>query len=342
MITKPHLKATLLFLLKLGGTGFFLYWALSQIEDQQVLLDHFKRALKSPYWVIVGLTFGGLSIIARSLRWYVLLKAQSLNVSLPYIVRLTLIAALLNIASVGGAAGNAARMISVMRRNPGKKLIISLTVMMDHLIGFVSTGMIFLFFAWGAGVAQNTESHALKNTLIAATVFEIGGIFLILMLFVLCSDRVLGRFRKKYPKIAKREHLATFTQCLNLYRSHWKGTVASLGSSVVLSLVYFMAFFAALRLLHEQIAVSKILTVMPIVDIASSLPISISGLGVREKTFEYFIGEMTNISPGAAVSASLIGFLFHVFWGLVGGAVLIFKRSDFSSPAEISPPSRVK
>jgi uncharacterized protein (TIRG00374 family) len=342
MIVKAHLKVTVIFLLKLLGTGFFLYWALSQIEDQQALLDHFKNALKYPYWVSMGLAFGGLSIIAGALRWYILLKAQSLNVTFPYIVRLTLIAAMFNIASVGGAAGNAARMVSVMRRNPGKKLIISLTVMMDHLIGFVSTGMIFLFFAWGGGVVQNTESPALKNTLIAATVFEIGGIFLILMLFVLCSESVLGRFRKKYTKIAEREHLATFTQCLNLYRSHWKGTMISLGSSVILSLVYFMAFFAALRVVCVQIEVSKMLTVMPIVDVASSLPISISGLGVREKTFAYFISEMTNISPSAAVSASLIGFLFHVFWGLVGGAVLVFRRSNFSSPAEISPPSRVK
>ena len=74
---------------------------------------------------------------------------------------------------------------------------------------------------------------------------------------------------------------------------------------MVLSLAYFMAFFAALRVVHEKIEIGTMLTVMPMVDVASSLPISISGLGVREKTFEFFISEMSSISPGAAVQARL-------------------------------------
>lgn len=334
MIAKSHLKIAALFLLKLLGTGIFLYWALSQIDDKHLLLEHFSDALRSPFWVGVGIGFGALAILTGALRWYFLLKAQSLDVTYPYIVRLTLIAALFNIVSIGGAAGNAARMISVMRRNPGNKLIISLTVMMDHLVGFVSTGMIFLCFAWGTGVAQRTESQALKNTLWAATVFEIGGIFLIVLLFVICSESVLGRFRNKHPKIARREHLKSFTRCLNLYRSHWKMTLASLSASIVLSATYFMAFFAALRTVHEKVDVGTVLTVMPIVDVASSMPISISGLGVREKTFEYLMSEMTNIGAEAAVSASLIGFLFHVFWGLIGGVVLIFKRPSIKPDLE--------
>ncbi|MBT8044628.1 MAG: flippase-like domain-containing protein [Verrucomicrobiae bacterium] len=331
MITKSHLKLAALFMLKLLGTGFFLWWAFSQVDDQQALLDNFKNAIKSPGWVTVGLAFGAVAILTGAMRWYVLLKAQSLDVNFPYIVRLTLIAALFNIVSVGGAGGNAARMISVMRRNPGKKLIVTLTVMMDHLIGFVSTGLIFLGFAWCTGVAQHTENAALKNMLVAATIFEVVGIFLVILLFVICSESFLGRFRKKHPWLARREHLTTYTRCLNLYRSYWKNTVASLLASIVLSASYFMAFYAALKTVQEHIEVATILTVMPIVDVASALPISISGLGVREKTFEYLICEMTSIGAEAAVSASLIGFMFHVFWGLVGGLVLIFKRSNFSA-----------
>lgn len=339
MISKSHLKIAALFLLKLLGTGFFLYWALSQIDDQRVLVDHFKNALKSPFWVSAGIAFGAITVLAWALRWYYLLKAQSLDVTFLFVVRMTLIAALFNIVSVGGAAGNAARMIGVMRRNPGKKLIITLTVLMDHLVGFVATGMIFLTFAWGSGVMYQAGNPALKNLLIAATVFELGGVFFIALFFVICSESVLGRFRKKYPGLAKREHLASFTKCLNLYRSQWQQTIQSLVASIVLSIAFFMAFYAALRTVQEKIEVATILTVMPLVDIAASMPISISGLGVREKTFEYLVSEMTGIGAEAAVSASLIGFLFHVFWGLVGGAVLIFKRSNFSSPEEISPPS---
>ena len=68
MIAKSHLKFTALLLLKLLGTSIFLYWAFSQIEDKQSLVDNFKLALKSPFWVSMGLAFGGVTIFAGTLR----------------------------------------------------------------------------------------------------------------------------------------------------------------------------------------------------------------------------------------------------------------------------------
>jgi hypothetical protein len=65
---------------------------------------------------------------------------------------------------------------------------------------------------------------------------------------------------------------------------------------------------------------------MPVVDVVSSLPISISGLGVRERTFDFLISQLTGIPPAAAVAAALIGFLFNLFWGIVGGLAIITAR----------------
>lgn len=341
MITRSHLKLAGLYLLKILGTGIFLYWAFSQIEDKQSLGDNFMIALKSPFWVSMGLAFGGITVFTGALRWYALLKTQSLDATYPYILRLTLIAALFNIASVGGAAGNAARMISVMRRNPGKKMIISMTVMMDHLVGFISTALIFLCFAWGTGVVRNTDNPMLRKMLIGVTIFELVSLLVIVLLFVACSEKVLSRFRARFPKAGNNEHLCGFTSCVNIYRSQWKASSVALVAGILLSGSYFLAFFAALRTIGEEIEVATLLTVMPIVDVVSSLPISISGLGVREKTFEYMISEMTSISPGSAISASLIGFLFHVFWGLIGGAVLILKNSHFSKAPQKNPSESV-
>lgn len=330
MINRSQLKIVGLYLLKLLGTGGFLYWAFNQVGDKQALADSFQTAMKSPGWVVAGIAVGAVSILAAALRWHVLLKAQSLDVTFPYVTRLILIAAMFNIVSVGGAGGNAARMIAVMRRNPGRKLVVTLTVMMDHIVGFVSTGVVFLFFAWGCGEVSGLEDGPVKRTLVGATVFELCGILMIILMFVMCSGRMIEGFWKKIPFIARRKRMMDFAQCLNLYRKHWRGTLVSLGASIVLSVSFFLAFYVGLRAIGEVIDVSTLLTVMPLVDVVSAMPISVSGLGVREKTFEYLVGEMTSIGPGAAVSASLIGFLFHVFWGLIGGVVLVCKRSRAS------------
>ena len=68
---------------------------------------------------------------------------------------------------------------------------------------------------------------------------------------------------------------------------------------------------------------SMLLAAMPIVDTAAGLPISVSGLGVREKTFETLVHALTGLPGAMAVSASLAGWLMGMVWGLIGGLVFI-------------------
>ncbi|BDS07766.1 hypothetical protein NT6N_28060 [Oceaniferula spumae] len=323
-------KSIALFLLKLIGTSVFLYWAFSQVEDKAALGENFRLALSSPFWLSTGLTLAGITVLASALRWYVLLRAQSIDVSFSYIGKLTLIAALFNVASFGTAAGDAMKMISVMRRFPDKKVVITMTVMVDHLVGFVSGGMIFLIFAWCFGTVQATENFGVRQAFIATTIFQGVGLLFIFGMFAISSDNVLVSFRAKLPRMATNKHIESITSSLNIFRSNWKAGAISLAASFALSATYFLAFYAALRTIGEQVAASTIFTVMPIVDVVSALPISISGLGVRERAFDFLISELAGIDTSSAVSASLIGFLFHVFWGLVGGVYLVFERSAFS------------
>ena len=75
--------------------------------------------------------------------------------------------------------------------------------------------------------------------------------------------------------------------------------------------------------------VLDVLTAIPIVDAAASLPVSISGLGVRERTFEALLAGLANVPEAVGVSASLAGWIFNLFWGIVGG--VIFLRAKHSA-----------
>jgi hypothetical protein len=56
------------------------------------------------------------------------------------------------------------------------------------------------------------------------------------------------------------------------------------------------------------------------------LPISLSGIGVREQLFQNVLSSLFGISKGLAVMISVTGFLMVVFWGLVGGCVYLVYR----------------
>jgi hypothetical protein len=72
---------------------------------------------------------------------------------------------------------------------------------------------------------------------------------------------------------------------------------------------------------------------MPIVDTAASLPVSISGLGVRERTFEALLAGLANVPETIGVSASLAGWIFNLFWGVVGGVIFLRARHP-ATPSE--------
>ncbi|MGC4016378.1 MAG: lysylphosphatidylglycerol synthase transmembrane domain-containing protein [Luteolibacter sp.] len=149
-MTKRHARTLGFFALKLVGTGLFLWWALSHIGDKRALGEAFSQALKSPAWVAAGLGLALFSLIGSALRWHFLLRAQSIHEPFWYIFRLTLYSAFFNIASFGGAAGDAAKIVLLIRRYPDKKPGIALSVMADHVIGFVAGSIIFLTFTWGS------------------------------------------------------------------------------------------------------------------------------------------------------------------------------------------------
>ncbi|MBL9131343.1 MAG: flippase-like domain-containing protein, partial [Verrucomicrobiaceae bacterium] len=85
----------------------------------------------------------------------------------------------------------------------------------------------------------------------------------------------------------------------------------------------FLTFYCALRAVGGHAPLLDVMTAMPVVDAMSSLPISISGLGVRERTFEALLSGFAGVPEAACVSAAFVGWLFSVAWGLVGGLIFL-------------------
>jgi hypothetical protein len=67
---------------------------------------------------------------------------------------------------------------------------------------------------------------------------------------------------------------------------------------------------------------------MPVVDVITTLPVSISGLGLRETLFESFLQRLCQVPSEVGVLVSLLGFGFSVFWSLLGGLVFPFYRPE--------------
>src|SRR5690606_23996822 len=94
-------------------------------------------------WLSAGVALAGLTVAFTALRWWFLLRAQGLAVTFGRATELTMIGNLFNLVSIGGIGGDAARVLLLIRDHPGRKLAITLTVLVDHLVGMVTLSLAF-------------------------------------------------------------------------------------------------------------------------------------------------------------------------------------------------------
>ena len=66
-----------------------------------------------------------------------------------------------------------------------------------------------------------------------------------------------------------------------------------------------------------------------VADSIAALPISIAGIGVREKSFEFLLKLWYDIAPALSIAASLTGFLIVAGWS-IGGVLALPTRHHIS------------
>jgi hypothetical protein len=110
----------------------------------------------------------------------------------------------------------------------------------------------------------------------------------------------------------------------------------SLLISLLLQLVSIFWYYVLALAVGATTPLLYYLIFIPLVAIASMLPVSISGIGVREGTFVVLLG-LVGMPAVTAVAISALIFLQTILQGLVGGVLLILQRGEhrrFAQPSQ--------
>lgn len=326
------MKAFLIFLLKGGLTGFCLWWAFSHVDfDGSV----FTRPGAIDYrWLAAGVALAGVSIGFSGLRWWCFLRGLALPVSLGRAVELTMIDSLFSLASVSGLGGDAARILLLMRDHPGRKLVIATAVMADHLAGLVSIALLFFIISAAEFDALADPSVLGRGVVHFAWVYLGGGLAMVLLIFVCASPPVHRRIHLN-DRFARWPLMRTVPELYDVYRKKWRYALAGVGVSFLMLFAYFSSYYCGMRAVGGTAAYVSVISAMPVIDSISGLPVSVAGVGVREKLFEVLLHDLAGVPPETAVAASLVGFACNVVWAGLGG-VFFLKKRDRIRPADMA------
>ena len=102
---------------------------------------------------------------------------------------------------------------------------------------------------------------------------------------------------------------------------------------------YFSSYYCGMRAVGGNAGYGQVMSAMPVIDSISGMPVSIAGVGVREKLFETLMHDLAGIPPETAVAASLAGFACNAAWALLG-ALFFLKKRDRLSKRDIEEAKR--
>lgn len=323
------MKKALPILLKVAVTTVLLVLIFREHQFTGEILPHLRAMGAHWGWTLAGLASAGLALLLAALRWRMLLLGQEQPAPAGKITRVTLEAAFFNITSLGALGGDAWRVMALLRGGgQARQLPVMASVMLDHLVGLVSVSLIFLGCGWVAREQMQALGPEAAAVVRGFAVFMGGSLFGILISVLSFTPRIYAWGESKLPRLLGWPPLKKFGQASDALRRAWRWSLLSLAASLLLYLCHFLVFYCGVHAVGGGAPFTEFMAAMPIIDTAAGLPISVSGLGVREKTFEALVGGLAGLPAALAIAASLAGWLMNVAWGLLGGLLFIRGRRE--------------
>lgn len=327
------MRRTFLLLLRFGLGLALLYWALRRAEwgaTSQISLAHIQWG-----WMAAAVALGGVALLGWALRWYVFLRLYEVKTSFREVAKLTLYADFFNFYFLGPLGADGLRLLMLGKRHPGGKASIVGSIFLDHASGLLAVGIWYACLTRTHREWLSTSAGPLSGAIVTTTDWAIGLLCFITFMGVgwMMDSKVQNHMRHRFH--------------LDRYMQRWGGLIIPPGRrwtlllgqviSIAVIAAYYAAWWAAAQAVGNPLPAGRLLAVLPVVDFTSGLPITVSGVGVRENLFVELLGRQ--LGAGRAVEISLLGFAAVGLWGLIGGVALAFHHYKSRSALVIDPES---
>lgn len=245
-------------------------------------------------YFIASLMISFLSLLIMSMRWKIIIdNILIIKTNILDLCRFYFIGNFFSIFLPGSIGGDASRIYNSGKKYDIKLKNAALYVLIERIMGLIG---VILIFSFGSMIASGTH--------LPSEIDKIPYIFLLsLAIFAIFKDRIL----KNKNSLFNNKKIFILI-CFSV--------IAQFGDILIVNVLsdYF----------NIPITILDLMIIMPLVYIASILPISIGGLGVREGTMATLFS-LFGFEPSVSVVISLLLYLTKVCLAIVGGFIYIRK-----------------
>ncbi|HEX5367520.1 MAG TPA: lysylphosphatidylglycerol synthase transmembrane domain-containing protein [Acidimicrobiales bacterium] len=276
--------------------------------DPGDLLPTWSRA--SALWLGLAALLTLAGIVLSAIRWQKVLEALDIHTGLPRLVDHCLAGQFVSNVLPTTIGGDVLR-VSRLARDTGEPPGTFASVVLERLTGWLVLPVITVAgFALNPGLRELGRATGVALALAGGTL-----ILLVVVLAAAGSSRLGGRF-------ASRSGWQGFLGAVHLGVDRLRHRPAAAANVLVAGLAYQLALVVAAVSVAQALGLrpaglTALLAFFPAVLIAQVLPISMSGLGVREGAFVLFLGPL-GVPHSEAIALGLVLYLLNLGVSLLG------------------------
>jgi uncharacterized protein (TIRG00374 family) len=316
-----NLKKILITLVQAAVTLLLLWWIFHDPSKREQMALALGKA--NPIWLVPAFLSFGLVLVCAAFRWQLLMRVQGISLSWFRVWQLVMIGMFYNLFLPGGTGGDLVKIFYAVREAPKSKSAVFLSVVVDRLAGMfalilVSSGVFLVFFK------ELTVLPMVRGFTVAVCVIFAATLVLVAVGLIVDRFHLASRIPATMPGHAA---ILDTARAFSVYARDWKAVVAAVLISLPLNLFIFSGAIFAATAFPGNPGPAAMTSVIPVVNTISALPISLAGIGVREKLFSSMLHSLYATPEDLGVLISITGFAIMVCWSLIGGVVSMLYRS---------------
>ena len=303
-----------------GWERFRLTWSIGPWELWKTL------TLVKPWALGLSLVFMGATIGLGTWRWRMVLRAHGLELSFGRALEISLVAQFFNAFLLGSTGGDVIKAYYAARETHHKKTEAVVTVLADRLIGLFA----MLLFA-GVMMLLNLRfllGHGELSAVVVVVVLMLAGCAALLALaFWGGLSRALPQARAWLQRLPKARQIEGVIEAFRHLGRDRVFLRRAFGVSILLNVACVLQLMSIGAGFGLKVPWLVWCVIVPTIICISALPITPSGLGVRENLYVLTLaGPGLHVSSTHAFSVSLLAYFGFLAWSLVGGLVYLLLR----------------
>ncbi|TET20490.1 MAG: flippase-like domain-containing protein [Candidatus Aminicenantes bacterium] len=314
----PKKKDFFIFLLKF----IFSFSIIAYLLIKIVPINDFLKVLKGAniLWLLLSFSLHSLGLLISAYRWQILIQAQGDRVPLGFLAKSYLVGTFFNNFLPTRFGGDIVRIWDGSRYSRSV-LKSSAIVLVERFTGII----VLLLFAFVASLSRLEMAKKIPIIWISLLVGLLGLLF-VLSFFMPFAKRILGKIPDKgYLKKIKAK-VFEFRDVVLVYKDKKREFLKALFWAFLLQVNVILHYFLVGKALHLNISFIDYFIFIPIILIILIIPVTISGLGLREgiyiEIFKFYL-----IPAALAFSFPLIADVaFGLIIGIIGGIIYVLRK----------------